>query len=303
MAMNNRFRYLLLAFSLSGICLGLDSAMAQNPAPGKTEATIGMAYFKKSDLSKMVVAVVKRKDAEGKFVPARSAPVNFYTRSQNETRLLKRVSTDNKGQAMMAVPGDLPLDDSLYFTLIAKIENDSLYQDVQEQIHYKDVSLALSIDPKDTARMATAKLLETSKDGKAVPVKGAEVKFYIRRMFGYMAASEENTVSTDEKGEAVFSYPRDIPGDTSGNITLVARLEDNEKFGNVEIKSSQNWGTTLVKIEDPFPRALWDYAAPFPLVITISTLFGGVWLVYFFIFYQLRKIKKEGQQALKGNAT
>src|SRR5665647_766455 len=158
-----------------------------------------------------------------------------------------------------------------------------------------EVTIGLSYYKKaDRSKIAVA-LIKKKENGKFVFAKNAKVNFYVQRLFGFMPASEENTITTDEKGQATFAFPKNISGDTAGLITIAARLEDNENFGNLENKATQSWGTILPIIKEPFPRALFEPHAPWPLVVTVSTLFGGVWLIYFFIFFQLGKIKKEGQ--------
>jgi 5-hydroxyisourate hydrolase-like protein (transthyretin family) len=267
---------------------------AQNPSqtPEKSEATIELSYYKKADMTKTVVAIVKvRKD--NKFVPAKNERVNFYVMNGKEQQLIESANTNNKGRAVIVLHKNLPLDEELYFTIVAKFENNSLYENAEEQIHYKDATLTLSLNPHDTAQLVTARVTETGKDGKEIPVKSAEVKFYVQRLFGIMPAAEDNTISMDEKGEASFAFPKIIPGDAAGFITVAARIEDNERFGNVENKAATTWGTVLAIERDPFPRALWEPSAPLPLLITILTIFGGVWCTYFFILFQLRKIKKD----------
>ncbi|MDP3002882.1 MAG: hypothetical protein Q8N38_07130 [Bacteroidales bacterium] len=293
--MNSIIKGISLAIAITGLFCGIATAQDQSQAPGKSEAAIELSYYKKADMSKTAVAVIKAKNNDGKFVPAKNALVNFYVIHDSEQQLLKSANTDNKGQAVIVLQKDLPLDEGLSFTIVAKIENDNLYEDVEEQMHYKDANLILNLNPHDTARLVTAQVTKIGKDGKEIPVEGAEVKFYVQRLFGIMPAVEDNTISTDEKGEASFAFPKNIPGDTTGVITVVARMEDNEQFGNVENKATESWGTALAVDKDPFPRALWEPNAPLPLIITISTLFGGVWFIYFFIFYQLRKISKEKQ--------
>ncbi|HLF45710.1 MAG TPA: hypothetical protein VI548_04765 [Chitinophagaceae bacterium] len=275
--------------TVAGTALYCVAATAQ----GKSEATIELSYLKKADMSKSASAVVKAKNKEEKFVSAKNARVNFYVLDKNELRLIKSADTDDNGVAVVSLQKDLPLDDSLYFTIVAKIENDSLYEDAEEKVHYKDAILTINLNPQDTARLITARVTETAKDGTAMPVKDAELKIYVLRMFGIMPASEENSITTNENGEAIFVFPESIPGDTSGLITVAARMENNELFGNLENKANTSWGIVLEKEIDPFPRALWEPYAPLPLIITVSALFGGVWCVYFFIFYQMWKIKKE----------
>ncbi|MFI5188349.1 MAG: hypothetical protein ACHQF0_16580 [Chitinophagales bacterium] len=293
--MNSAVKNMTLVSIITIVFCRIADAQDQSKATGKNEDAIELSYYKKADLTKTVMAVITAKNKEGKFVPLKNVRVNFYTIHNKEQHLLDIANTNNKGQAIIVIKKELPLDDSLYFTIVAKIENDTLYEDAQEQMHYKDANLILILNPHDTTRLLTAKITEIGKDGKEIPVKDAEVKFYVKRLFGIMPAAEDYTINTDENGEAVFSYPKDIPGDTAGLITIAARMEDNKDFGNVENMANTSWGTPLMVEKDPFPRALWEPYAPLPLIITISTLFGGVWVIYFFIFYQLRKIKKEAQ--------
>ena len=290
--MNSIIKKIALTITFPALFFGITTVQAQ----GKSEATITLSYCKKADLSKTAVAVIKAKNANGKFVPAKNAHVNFYAAHGTEQQPIISANTGNTGQATVVIPKDLPLDDSLSFTIVAKIENDPLYEDASEQMHYKDANLILSVNPHDTTRNATVTVTKIGKDGKETPVKDVAVKFYVQRLFGIMPASDDNSVSTDEKGEATFAFPKNIPGDTAGVFSVVAKMEDNEQFGNVEKNAVTSWGTALSIDKDPFPRALWEPYAPLPLVITISTLFGGVWFTYFFIFFQLIKIKKENKE-------
>ena len=286
----NKIAIVIIFTSL--VCV-ISKAQDKTQVKSKRETAIEMSYNKKSDMSKIAVALVTAKNAEGKFVPAKNVQVNFYAMHNKDEQLIKSANTNNKGEANIILPKDLPLNDSLYFNIIAKIENSNEFENVQEQMHFKEANLTFSLDSKDTNRLVIAKVTELSKDGKEMPVKGVELKFYVCRLFGTMPASEDNNITTDEKGEASFAYPKNIPGNTEGVITLVAKIEGNEKFGTVENRVAEPWGSVLAIIKEPFPRALWEPTAPLPLVITISSLFGGVWLVYFFLFYQLKKIKDE----------
>lgn len=262
-------------------------------AQDKSEATIELSYLKKADLSKSVSAVVKAINNEEKLVFAENVPVNFYVLDKSGLQLIKSAVTDDKGVAVIPLQNNLPLDDSLYFTIVAKIENNSLYEDVEEKVHFKEAGLSISLNREDTTRLITVKLTEKAKDGNEKSVSDAELKIYVKRMFGDMPASEENSITTDENGEATFTFPDDIKGDSTGQITVIAKLENNEQFGNIETETNTSWGIALEKEKNPFPRALWEPYAPIPLILTVSLLFGGVWCVYFFLFYQMWKIKKE----------
>lgn len=280
---------LFKALAIAGLLSVITPAMAQE----KKESSIEMAYYKKADMTKWAVAIVTAKNNEGKFIPAKNARISFYMQDSNELQLLKNVYTDNKGKALIQLGKKMPLDTGGAFVVVAKIENDSLYEDANEKIRYKEANITIKLNPHDTSRTATAVVTEIGKDGNEIPVKDIKVNFYVQRLFGSMPAAEDFSVNTDENGEAVFSYAKSIPGDTAGLLTIAARMDEDEQYGNVENKANTSWGTRLKVEKDPFPRALWEPNAPLPLIITISTLFGGVWSVYFFIFNQMRKIRNE----------
>lgn len=297
MKMNSIIKKTVLAISITGMFYTVAPAQDQPKATGKSEATIVLSYYKKADMSKTAVAIIKAKNEKGKFVPAKNAKVNFYAVQDKEQKLIQSANTDNKGTATIVLQKNLPLDENQAFTIVAKIENDNLYENTEEKMHFKEANLTLNLNPQDTNQVVSAKVMVTDKDGKEVPVKGAELKFYVKRMFGNMPAAEDYTVTTDENGLASYKFPKNIPGDTAGVITVAARMEDNDTFGNVENSSATSWGTPLAIIKDPFPRAVWGVYAPWGIVITLSILFGGVWSTYIFIVAQLIAIKKEGKEA------
>ena len=261
----------------------------------KSASSIQLSFSKKTDNSKIVSALVSGKNKAGKFFPTQNAHVNFYLKKDGDLVLIKKTTTDAAGHTSAALPKELPLDAERYFGVTVKVENDEVLDDAEEELRLKDVHLSLKLNPQDTSRTATALVTETAADGTEKPVKDIAVNFYVQRLFGVMPAADEHSANTDDKGEASFSYPKGIPGDTVGKMTIVAMIEDNDTYGTVESKSPCTWGKIVPLDKDPFPRALWGSHAKWPMIILLSCLYGGVWFCYFFMFYQLRKIKKEEQ--------
>ncbi len=260
----------------------------------KSESSITLSFIKKADNSKIVSALVMGKKEGGKFQPAQNANINFYYEKDKELVLITKSMTDGHGNAKISLPKEMAVDAEQFFTVTAKVENDKVLEDAEEHIRLKDVVLTVKLNPQDTSRTATAKVTEATTDGSEKPVKDVAINFYVKRLFGIMPAAEEHSVTTGENGEAVFSYPKGIPGDTAGNITVVAMIEDNETYGSVESKTPCTWGKIVPLDPNPFPRATWSAHAPWGMIITLGLLYGGVWFCYFFMFFQLRKIKKEG---------
>ncbi len=267
---------------------GVSFAQAQ-----KSESSIQLSFSKKTDNSKIVNALVMGKKSGEKFSPAKNAHISFYAKKEKELVLITKSITDGQGKTNALLPKDLPLDTGRYFGITVKLENDSVYENSEEELRLKDVNLAIQLNPHDTARIMTATVTEITADGNVKGVKDVPINFYVQRLFGIMPAAEEHTVNTNEKGEAVFSFPKGIPGDTAGNMTVVARIDDNDMYGTVESQSPCAWGKVVPLEKDPFPREIWGAQAPWGLIITLSILYGGVWFCYFFMFFQLRKIKTE----------
>jgi len=293
---NTRYKTALV-IGLIGLFFGRAEAQDQPLTQEKREATIGLSYYKSALQSKTVTALIKAKNEKGKFAPAKNVLVNFYEVLNQQSQLLQGVRTNTQGEAVLVLQNNLLLDADHGFTIVAKIENDNVYEDAEEEIHYTEVNLRLDLNPNDTARLASIHVTKLVTDGKEMPVSGVEVKIYVQRLFGNMSATEENIITTDENGAGSYVFPDNIPGDTKGAFTVVAKIEDDEQYGNVENKAVTHWGIRLALNEDPFPRSLWASYAPLPLIITLTVLFGGVWFAYFFIIFQLHKIKQETIQS------
>lgn len=291
----------LLSLMAALFCFFVSVSYAQDTTlvQGKSTATIQLSFHKNADLSKTAIAKVMAVKND-KHIIATNAHLNFYIQNSAGPQLLKNACTDKKGMAIVDLPAELPLDAARHFTITAKIEKDSLYEDAEEHITNSEVTLTIQLQAADTAKLITAIVTETGVDGQK-PVKDVEVKFYVQRLFGLLPLAEENTATTGEDGQATFIFPRDIPGDIAGNIVVVTRIEDNDNYGNVESKATAQWGVPIAVDKNPFPRALWEPYAPPTLIIVICVLFGGVWSAYSFMFYQLRRIKRDAKYQKQEN--
>ena len=130
-----------------------------------------------------------------------------------------------------------------------------------------------------------------------VPAKDVEMKIGVERSGGgILSAGEEATYTTDSTGMVTVEFKRDsLPGDQQGNFVLVAKVEDNDLYGNLLIKKTVPWGV-VVKPETGFfnQRTLWTTrfrTPPWLLVIAYSIVIS-VWGTLIYLIFQLLKIKK-----------
>ena len=116
------------------------------------------------------------------------------------------------------------------------------------------------------------------------------IGIFVRRSFSPLKIGEG---TTDENGEVIVEIPNNLPGDDKGNITLLAKLDENETFGNLEASTVQNWGLPVsAKIEEQ-PRALWSAHPPIWMLVTFIVLMVVVWGHFFVIVYELFRLRKE----------
>jgi hypothetical protein len=182
---------------------------------------------------------------------------------------------------------------SLLFLSVLLLCTKSLF--AQDSTGSGQAKIIISFAEKDSVKQVTAKLT----NGDTV-VKGIDIHFYVKKSFGLLPL-EGTSTTTDENGEASVDFPTDLPGDVSGNVVVVARVEDDDKLGNVEATKPINWGVPA-KVESTVPaRALWSSGnnAPWPLTITVISIVAVVWGIIFYMLYQLVSIKKEGRYKIE----
>ncbi len=159
-----------------------------------------------------------------------------------------------------------------------------------------NAKLTLAVTDGDTVWNVQANFIGPDSTGKIGPLANQTVSFYVKRLFGIMPMrDDDNTGTTDDSGNAVIQMPKNIPGGTTGMLTIIARVEQDDQTGLVAASDSGHWGKVVPLEANPFPRALWEPNAPISMIIVFVILFGGVWSTYGFVVTQLVTIKKEHQ--------
>ena len=116
-------------------------------------------------------------------------------------------------------------------------------------------------------------------------------------MDGDLNVSETPTYTTDSLGMITAEFKRDsLPGDSKGNLTLIAKLEESDLYGTLTAEKVVPWGV-VIKHESAFNvRSLFARRGHSPIwleFIAYSIVFA-VWGILFYLVLQIRKIKKLG---------
>jgi hypothetical protein len=120
--------------------------------------------------------------------------------------------------------------------------------------------------------------------------KDLTVGIFVKRSFNPLKIGEG---TTDENGEVTVEIPANLPGDGKGNITLLAKIDENETFGNLEASVTQQWGKPVSDKLQEQPRALWSIHPPLWMLITFIALMVIVWGHFIVIVYELFRLRKE----------
>jgi hypothetical protein len=147
----------------------------------------------------------------------------------------------------------------------------------------------------DTVIMKVIAISEKS----VVPVKNASVKLFVKRNFGFLPLDEDK--NTDLNGFAYFRVPKELPGDTAGNVILSGRFVDEDLFGTATKDTVLNAGIITIPVSLVKERAMWNTVrkAPVWILLTYSLGLLAVWGFIFYVLLKLRDIFVIGEHINK----
>lgn len=246
------------------------------------------------------IQVITKKKVGRKFEPVVAVPVNIYLAAVSDSNLLGKVTTDKNGWARIGIPPSLKtawdaLDE---FTLVARSVPAANEDEIESELTIRKAILVIDTANDDGARTVSAQLKE-KKGAEWVAVPEIEMKLKIRRLLGNLTVGDEEVFTSDESGTASSSFVKDsIPGDEKGNIVLLARVEDNDIYGNLSVEKTVPWGKPTVKQAYSWPRTLWSTGtrAPYWLMVIAFSIVILVWGTLLYLVQQMFKVKRMGRE-------
>lgn len=157
---------------------------------------------------------------------------------------------------------------------------------VGEAVKTETAKMVLAYDTNKKLIFAT--ITDSTKDGRK-PLSDITIKLFVKRTFGNLLVAES---TTGKEGIANFNMPNDIPGDSIGLLSLVAKTQGNSKDLTCTLEEKVGLVTTPKKILEQ--RAWWNINSMAPIWLILMYLSGvaGIGVTVLFILLQLRKIKK-----------
>ena len=264
---------------------------------------MSLDFYSNSDKSKSIKATVFTiQDRRRIYVVDET--VYFYYGERSDENLLDSAITDNNGIAQLNFPEEfrfLTAEDRTV-SIAAYFNGNDSFAEKSADITFIELEMELLLTQIDGSKTIEVRAYEKGIDDEMIPVKIANISYYVPRYFSDQRIGE----STFTVGKSNIKFPENLAGDTIGNVSIIARIEDHSLYGNVE-RSLTNfrWGTTqpieddksLMTIEITIPtRALWHTNAPLWMIITLIILLTGVWSHYFYVIFQINKLYRMGKK-------
>lgn len=273
------------------------SARAQDAE--KSPLVVTLSYFLDNNNYQYLKVNAKSK-VDGKFHPADGVEIQLYLNKDSTGKgvgLIGKVVTDEKGNAAANIPPALKQtwDLSPNHTFIAVTDKTKKFDETNTELSIAKAKI--TIDTTDD-KSVTATFTEF-KDNKWVPVKGVDIKLGIKRLGGDLLINDDQSYTTDSLGHVKGEFKRmGMPGDEKGNIMLVAKVEDNDQYGNLRIERSEPWGVKFIEDNDFFHRALWAsrFHSPLWLLVIAYSILIAVWGTLIYLVFLLIKIRTLGKQ-------
>jgi hypothetical protein len=290
---NNKSMFLFIASLLFSWML----AVAQETPH---ELVLDLKYVVKNNQAPYILVYSKVKLDKRKFETVAGVPVKIYLDKQDESSLLGKTVTDDKGKGAVYLPASLKSiwDSQDSHTFLAYSDPKKPYDETSSELKITKARISIDTLNEDETRSVVVKVEEMS-NGKWVPANEVELKACVKRMDGDLSVNDKVSFTTDTSGQITAEFHRDsIPGDANGNIVLVGKVEDNDNFGNLYIEKSVKWGAPFKYVSNFNERTLFATRdkAPGWLIFIAVLIVTIVWGTMIYLIFQIFKIRKLGKQ-------
>ena len=292
--LKNKVGFISLTLLLTGIvCFAQDSTKNE-----KKELQLNVAYYQPQNNIPYVLVTTKTK-IERKFIGVKDLKVNVYLNEVSDSNLLETFQSNITGEERIYIPTSFKriwdATSSLAFIAIAAANKE--FDETKSEAAITKAKIEI-----DTSRTDEAKLVKVSvkelQNGEWVPANGVELKIAVKRSIGNLPIGDEESYTTDSTGSVTAEFKRDsLLGNNKGNLILVARTEDNEKFGNLFAEKNVTWGVAPIFDNSFDQRSLWATRSKTPiwLLALAGSIIAGVWGTIIYLILQMIKIRKMGR--------
>ena len=262
------------------------------------EPIVNLQYFVSNN--SMHYLIVQSSNKVGrKFLPVAKQAIHVYLDSEDAANLLASTITDETGRAKVLVPPAFKekWNSTPNHTFIAIAKGATPEDDLTTSLDIIKARMEIDTTWSDGVRSINVSVA-FEENNEWIPANEVEMKIGVARSRGILTGGEDETYTTDSTGTVSVEFVKGtLPGDEKGNFIIVAKVEDNEQFGNLLVEKIVPWGVPVI-IENNFfdQRTLWSTRdrSPWWLLLMAYSIIIGVWGTIIYLVIQLIKIKKLG---------
>lgn len=285
-------KYIALLTSIIVLLLAATSEIRAKQTE-KTRPRIFIEYFNKTVNERYLTLKVTTR-INRRHQPVPGVKLKVYIDSISEPSFLGDISMNSDGLAIFDLPPKFykALASLTEYTFICTITDHPDVENSEKELLVKEIEIKTEFIDQDTLRWIRAIVLEKIGQGSYIPVKDVPVQFLVIRPFNMLAIAEQTP--TDEDGKATILFPDDLPGDATGHLVSVVKIDDSDEYGTVEKRNDLQWGVPTVFSDNTVKRSLWAAGANAPLYLLVLTngLILVTWGIIFYILFQVYRISK-----------
>jgi len=289
--------YGILSLVLTAV-LFLSSGLKSQSGPADSkprETYLTLTYLCTSNDSVCLTANLKVYKKNGSLA-LMNATIDFSSGQDENFIPVGSAPTDQEGNASVKIAvGKLQRGKDRMIAYKATFAGSPKYYKNSAEFRAEPAKILISFSSVDTLHYINLTGSRNDLHGHEIPLSKEIVNLHVPRLFSLIKLG---AVMLDEEGKASFKFPGNIVGDSLGNLTIIAGIEDNVQFGSVQAVSRINWGMpNEYRKSDVFsPRQLWTPSAPLWMIITLIVMLSGVWAHYMYAVWELIMIRRSSKK-------
>ncbi|MBK6545571.1 MAG: hypothetical protein IPO86_06115 [Saprospiraceae bacterium] len=234
-----------------------------------------------------------------KIEPIRNLKIKIYLDDEtDEKNLITEATTNHDGNLISYIPTTfknqwVQLNHHKFIAVTDSIPEIGSRQ-AETEINIARIKIDTVLDSDIRSVIVS---FEERKDNTWIPAKDVEIKLGVKRLGSVLPLGEDETVTTDSTGTASTEFTKEsLPGDPNGNFILIAKVEDNETYGNLEAETMVPWGVATNYENNFNKRSLWATGDKIPIWLLSVACFiiFSVWGTLILLVFRLLKIRKLG---------
>lgn len=279
-----------ILFSVSFVMFLISNmAVAQENETKPKKVRLKLEYIKLPNGTKVLNAKMYWKDGK-EFNAVVDQDVMFVAVGDSVELKLATIKSNKEGFAKLYIEKDFkfPINEEGFTSFTAKMNKSTQFKRAKKTINIKDAELDFTLNEIDSVKIIELNVSSFGTDGEIVPVNRAEVNVYVKRLHSLY---EIKKGATNENGFFSAVFPEDMPGDSTGNVTIIVKVLDSDDYGTIEKVQNIKWGTIVSYAEEEHVRTLWTGEAPVWMIIAVCVILLGAWFNFALAIYKVSKIK------------